>query len=110
MTAALVKILKQVRKARKDHGLPTAYFVANRVQTNTRLARELLDAAQDIGVPMVAHPIHPRQAFALAPTVRKSVFDLGYAAKDAADDLKAVFEEIVNGRIRHEEFGTGIER
>ncbi len=75
VTAALVKILKQVRKARKDHGLPQAYFVANRVQTNTKLARELLEAAQDIGVPMVERPIHLRQAFALAPTVRKSVFD-----------------------------------
>lgn len=58
-----VHVIKEAQESRAN-GLPLAVFVANKVQLHTRLSRELLETAQNIGIPMAQTPIRLRQVYA----------------------------------------------
>ena len=56
-----MRVLKQAQSVR--NGAPTAFFVPNKLQANTRLSRELLSTAGALGLPVLPG-LHLRQAYA----------------------------------------------
>lgn len=92
-----VRVVKQAQQIRM--GLPRALLLLNRVQGRTRLAREALEAVDMLGLPVVSQPIHLRTSFADASGQCSVVWRMGAPAKDAAEELFRVFEEVMgNGQ------------
>jgi len=89
-----IQVIKQAQIVRET-GKPVALFLANRVQTRTRLSTELLMTAQKIGIPMVKTAIHMRQVYADAPGQDTTVFAMGTRGKDAVEELNCVFQEVM---------------
>lgn len=89
-----VQVIKEAQESR-DNGLPLAVFIPNKVQLNTKLGKELLEVADDIGIPVAQTPIRLRQIYAECRGVGKTVFQMGYRGKEAADDLRDVFNEVL---------------
>lgn len=90
-----INVIKEAQDTR-DNGLPKALFVPNRVQVNTLLSSEMMQQTErDIGIPVARTPIRLLQAYADAPGQGKTVFQMGYRGKDAADDLHNLFTEIM---------------
>lgn len=92
-SSTAVRVIRQAQVIRK--GPPEAVFIANKVQEHTKLSRELLFASETIGVPMANTPVHFRQVYADAPGQGKTVFSMGYRAKDAVDELNILFDEVL---------------
>jgi len=88
-----VRVIRQAQDIRG--ALPKALFVPNKIQVNTLLSADLLATAADIGIPMVQTPVRFRQVYADAPGQGSTVFKMGPRAKAAADELTALFEEVL---------------
>jgi chromosome partitioning protein len=88
-----VHVIKEAQESR-GNGLPMAVFIANKVQLHTRLSQELLETARNIGIPMAQTPIRLRQVYADCRGQGTTVFKMGYRAREAADDLRALFTEV----------------
>ena len=88
-----VHVIKEAQESR-DNGLPMAVFVANKVQLHTRLSQELLETARTIGIPMAQTPIRLRQVYADCRGQGTTVFKMGARAREAAEDLQALFTEV----------------
>ena len=88
-----VRVIRQAQDIRG--GLPKALFVPNKIQVNTLLTADLLSTAADIGIPMVQNPVRFRQVYADAPGQGLTVFKMGPRAKAAADELNALFGEVI---------------
>jgi len=95
-TSITVRLINQMRRIRKENSLPHAIFIANKVQTNTLLSKELLDAGESVGIPVAHTPIRLRQIYADAPGQRTVVWRMGYKGKEAANDMHALFEEVLH--------------
>jgi chromosome partitioning protein len=101
-----VQVIKEAQEARSN-GLPQALLIANRIQLHTKLSQELLTVAADIGIPRAHMPIRLRQVYAECRGLGKTVFQMGYRGKEAADDLRALFEEVFRyGTERNAQSGT----
>lgn len=87
-----VRVVKQAQQIRG--GLPKGLVVLNRVQARTRLAREAMEAVETLGLPVASEPVRLRTAFADASGQRSVVWQMGSAAKGAAEDLLRVFGEV----------------
>jgi chromosome partitioning protein len=94
-SSAAVRVVRQAQDIRG--GQPKALFVPNKIQVNTILSADLLETATEIGIPMVKVPVRLRQVYADAPGQGTTVFRMGPRAKVAAEELNALFEEVVNG-------------
>jgi chromosome partitioning protein len=95
-TSATVRMLRNAQAVRRS-GLPKALLVLSRMKpTRFRLTREAMDAAHALGVPVARHSVPAREAIADAPGQRTAVWHLGSHARDAADALVMLLEEIRN--------------
>lgn len=89
-TENTVVMFEEARTLKEDL---KAYFVANRVISNTNIAREAYQALIDIGVPLFKSKIHSRVAFAYSISEGKGVTEYEPHGK-AAKELKEFYKEV----------------
>ena len=58
------------------------------------LTRDMRDAAGTLGLKLAETPITLRQAYADAPGQATFVWNMGYAAKGAAEEIDQLFQEL----------------
>ncbi len=90
-----VNAIKEAQDTRGS-GKPNALFICNKLQVQTLLSKELLEVAQNVGIPMAHTPIKHRQVYAAARETAETVFEMGYKGKVAAEDLRNLFSEVLN--------------
>ena len=86
-------LMAQAQDIRK--GLPHAVAVLSMVGQNYRLTRDMKEAADALELPLASHPLTLRQIYADAPGQGAVVWKLGAKGRDAANEIDAVFREIV---------------
>ena len=91
-----IRVVKQAQQIR--NGAPEAKLLLNKVQPRYRLSRELHEASSSFAIPAASHAVGLRQAYADAVGQGTVVWRMGGAAKPAADELKALFLELVPKR------------
>jgi chromosome partitioning protein len=89
-----VQVLETAQLVRD--GKPSAWFICNKVQPNTRLSRELLEAAHTFGIPVARTAVHLRQVYADAVTQKSVVWRMGWRGKEAAQELTHLFQEVTH--------------
>lgn len=93
---SLAKNTNFVRQAQAiRHGPPQAIAVLSMVGKDYRLTRDMLAAAQALQLPVAATAITLRQAYADAPGQATFVWQMGYPARDAAEELGRLFRELL---------------
>ena len=70
-----------------------AYFVINQVIPNTTVAREALQAIEEMNIPIMTTQIHARVAFKQSISEGKGVTEYEKTGK-AADEVLSLFEEV----------------
>jgi chromosome partitioning protein len=70
-----------------------AYVVPNRYE-HTRVANEVLEVLSDIGLPLTKTRLSKRAAFQEAMLEGCTLADLGSAARDAAEEIRALTDEV----------------
>jgi chromosome partitioning protein len=91
-----IRVVKQAQSIRG--GTPEAKLILNKVQPRYRLSRELQDASRSFDIPAASHAVGLRQAYADAVGQGTVVWRMGTAAKAAAEELNALFLELVPKR------------
>jgi len=84
--------VRQAQAIRK--GPPEVIAVLNMVGRDYRLTRDMRDAASTLGLKLAETPITLRQAYADAPGQATFVWNMGYAAKGAAEEIDQLFQEL----------------
>jgi chromosome partitioning protein len=87
-----MRVVKQAQSIRQ--GIPRTYFVPNKLQTNTRLSRELLATAEALGLPVLPG-LHLRQAYADAAGQGTVVWRMSNA-RAAAEEIHRLFVSITH--------------
>jgi chromosome partitioning protein len=91
--AANTAFVRQAQDIRK--GAPEAIAVLSMVGRDFRLTKDMRTAAQALGLRLAATPLILRQAYADAPGQATFVWNMGYAARDAAAEVDALFRELL---------------
>lgn len=91
--AQATNVLRQVQDIR--HGVPKAVIVLSMVGKNYRLTQDMKDAASALKLPLATNAVTLKQIYADAPGQGAVVWHLGSRAKDAADEISALFREIL---------------
>ncbi len=95
-TSATIRMLRNAQAVRRT-GLPRALLVLSRMKpTRFRLTRDAMEAAHAFGTRVARHSVPAREAIADAPGQRTAVWRLGPHARDAANGLVLLLEEIEN--------------
>lgn len=76
-------------------GVPKAIIVLSMVGKNYRLTQDMKDAARALNLPMASKAMILRQIYADAPGQGAVVWSMGSRAKEAADEVDAIFREIL---------------
>lgn len=76
-------------------GPPAAVAVLSMVGRDYRLTRDMLDAANALQFSVADTPLTLRQAYADAPGQATYVWQMGYNARDAADEIDRLFRELL---------------
>lgn len=84
--------VRQAQAIRK--GPPEVIAVLNMVGRDYRLTRDMRDAAGALGLELAESTITLRQAYADAPGQGTFVWNMGYAARGAAEELHRLFQEL----------------
>lgn len=84
-----IRLLKQAQHIRG--GLPRAVLAPNKLQVQYRLSRELLAAAESLGIPATSG-LRLRQAYADAAGQGTVVWRLGRRSAAAANEIKELFD------------------
>lgn len=93
---ALDKNTNFVRQAQAiRQGPPNAVAVLSMVGKEYRLTRDMLDAAQVLQLSVANTAVTLRQAYADAPGQATFVWQMGYAARDAAEEIDRLFQELL---------------
>ena len=93
---ALSKNTSFIRQAQAiRNGLPDAVSVLSMVGRNFRLTKDMREAAQTLNLRLADIAIALRQAYADAPGQAKFVWDMAYAARDAAVEIDQLFRELL---------------
>lgn len=87
---AFVRHAQVIRK-----GPPPAVAVLSMVGRDYRLTKDMLDAARGLELSVASTAITLRQAYADAPGQATFVWNMGYPARDAADEIDALFRELL---------------
>ena len=87
-----VQVLESAQLVRD--GKPTALFICNKVQPNTRLSRELIETAHSFGIPVAAASIQFRQVYTDAVSQKSAVWRMGWRGREAAAELTQLFQEV----------------
>jgi chromosome partitioning protein len=85
--------VRQAQAIRK--GPPEAIAVLSMVGKDYRLTKDMLDAAAALQLSVAPTAITLRQAYADAPGQATFVWQMGYAARDAAEEINALFEQLL---------------
>lgn len=72
-----------------------ARIVMNRCQMRTRLTREVISVAGEIGIPLLATLLRQRVAFSEMPGIGGTVFDYQSAAPEAVVEIEAMTTEVL---------------
>jgi chromosome partitioning protein len=88
-----IRVIRQARAIRKGD-LPRALFVPNKLQTNTTLSHQLLEAANALGIPTVQNPLRYRQVYAVAAGQGQVVWQMDGAPGDAVGNMELLCQEI----------------
>lgn len=89
-----VQLLREAQKARK--GKPTGVLIPNKLQKRGRLSREMMGAAQKLGVNVLAG-LSQRQSFADAAGQAKVVWQMGAGALLASHEMQQLMKEMTRG-------------
>lgn len=93
---ALSKATEALRQAQDIRaGQPDAKIVLSMVGKNYRLTHDMKDAAKSLGLPMAHTALILRQIYADAPGQGAVVSKLGSRAREAANEIDALFRELV---------------
>jgi chromosome partitioning protein len=93
---ALAKATEVVRQAQDIRGgLPKAVIILSMVGKNYRLTKDMKEAAMALNLRMAKSPMILRQIYADAPGQGAVVWNLGARAKEASDEVKRIFSEIL---------------
>ena len=93
---ALDKNTNFVRQAQAiRQGPPNAVAVLSMVGKEYRLTRDMLDAAQALQLSVANTAVTLRQAYADAPGQATFVWQMGYATRDAAEEIDSLFRELL---------------
>jgi chromosome partitioning protein len=100
---ALAKNTNFVRQAQSiRQGLPSAVAVLSMVGRDFRLTKDMHDAARSLELSVATTAVTLRQAYADAPGQATFVWNRGYAARDAADEIDALFRELLPQAVNQE--------
>ena len=91
--AQATSVLRQAQDIRG--GMPRAVIVLSMVGRNYRLTKDMKEAARTLGLPLAETAITLRQVYADAPGQGAVVWKLGTRAKDAADEIGRLFDELL---------------
>lgn len=89
-----VGLLHEAQKARK--GSPEGILIPNKLHKRGRLSREMMGAARQLGIPVLAG-LSQRQSFADAAGQAKVVWQMGAGAIPAALEMKKLMGEMIRG-------------
>ena len=93
---ALAKATEVLRQAQDIRGgVPKAIIVLSMVGKNYRLTKDMKDAAAALGLPLARTAMTLRQIYADAPGQCAVVWKLGSRAREAADEIRELFAEIL---------------
>jgi chromosome partitioning protein len=93
---ALDKNTGFVRQAQAiRNGAPEAVAVLSMIGRDYRLTKDMRDAAKALQLSLVKTPVTLRQAYADAPGQATFVWKMGYQARDAAEEIDRLFQEIL---------------
>lgn len=84
--------VRQAQAIRK--GPPEVIAVLSMVGREYRLTRDMQEAARTLGLTIAETPITLRQAYADAPGQATFVWNMGYAARGAAEEIDLLFREL----------------
>lgn len=84
--------VRQAQAIRK--GPPEVIAVLSMVGREYRLTRDMREAAAGLGLKIAETPITLRQAYADAPGQATFVWNMGYAARGAAEEIEQLFREL----------------
>jgi chromosome partitioning protein len=90
LNTAFVRQAQAIRK-----GEPQAVAVLSMVGRDYRLTRDMFEAAQSLQMSVAANPVTLRQAYADAPGQATFVWEMGYHARDAAEEIDGLFRNIL---------------
>lgn len=85
--------VRQAQAIRK--GPPSAVAVLSMVGRDYRLTKDMREAASSLRLSLAENAITLRQAYADAPGQATFVWNMGYQAKDATEEIDALFREIL---------------
>ena len=85
-----VRHAQQIRK-----GPPEAVAVLSMIGRDYRLTKDMEQAAKTFGLRLPPQSITLRQAYASAPARPPSSGDMGYAARDAAEEIDSLFTDLL---------------
>lgn len=88
-----IKVVKSVQDIRE--GKPSAYFIPNRVKPDQILTKELFDIGDGLGIPFTKNYLKQRDPYADAPGQQTVVWRMGWLRRQAGNEMKNLFEEIV---------------
>lgn len=91
--AGATAVLRQAQDIR--HGAPDAVIVLSMVGKHYRLTQDMKDAADALALPMASTAMTLRQIYADAPGQGAVVWRMGARAKEAADETRRLFREIL---------------
>lgn len=99
---ALAKATEALRQAQDIRaGQPKAVIVLSMVGKHYRLTQDMKDAAAALALPMAATHLTLRQIYADAPGQAAVVWKMGSRARDAAEEAKKLFREILPSAVRN---------
>jgi chromosome partitioning protein len=94
-----VRVIRQARGIRKGD-LPHALFVPNKLQANTILSSQLLEAPGVLGIPAVQNPLKYRQVYAVAAGQGQVVWQMEGAPSEAVGNMELLCQEIFDYAVR----------
>lgn len=93
---ATVHVEKELEWARSVNPGIKGLVVVNQLESRTLLSKLIRDALVEIELPVAKTAVTRRMAFRSAMLQGCSVLDVGASAKDAAEDIKQLVEEVVD--------------
>ena len=90
------RMIYRIRFTPTRRGLPEAFTVFNRVQPRTRLARTAALAILKFGYPVAPTVLQLRQSYAEACGRGSVVWRMGSGARDAANEIIELFEQVLD--------------
>lgn len=102
--AKATEVLRQAQDIRGD--MPKAIIVLSMVGKNYRLTQDMKDAAAALSLPLASTALTLRQIYADAPGQGAVVWALGARAREAAEEVRQVFREILPQAVRQTRSAT----